>query len=56
MTMFIGFPVAWPRLVIRLSILRMLAVGLIGHYMLVSYTERLNICSYIINLLYLKLL
>ena len=54
--MFVGFPVTRLRLVIRVSILRKLAVGLIGHYMLLPYTERLNICSYIINLLYLKLL
>ena len=56
MMMFVGFPVAWLRLVIRLSVLHMLAVGLIGHYMLLPYTKKLNPCSYIINLLYLKLL
>ena len=56
MMMFIGFPVTRPRLVIRASILRMPAVSLIGHYMLLTYTERLHISSYIIYLLYLKLL
>ena len=56
MIMSIGFPVTRLRLVIRVSILRMLAVGLIGHYMPVPYTKKLNACSYIINLLYLKLL
>ena len=55
MTMFVWFPVIWLRLVLRVSILRMLAVGLIGHYMLLLYTEMLMACSYIINLLYLKL-
>ena len=54
MMMFVGFPVTRPRLVIRVSVLHMLAVGLIGHYMLLPYTEKLN--TYIINLLYLKLL
>ena len=34
------------------SLLRMLAVDLIGHYMLLSYTKKLNACSYAINLLY----
>ena len=54
--MFVGFPVTRLRLVLRVSVLRMLAVGLIGHYMLLPYTEKLNPCSYIINVLYLKLL
>ena len=54
--MFIGFPVTWLRLVLRISVLRTLAVSLIGHYMLLPYTEKLKACSYIINLLYLKLL
>ena len=52
MTMYIKFPVIQPRLVIRVSVLRTLAVGLIGHYMLLPYTEKLNACSYVINLLY----
>ena len=56
MTMFVGFPVARLRLVIRVSVLRMLAVSLVGHYMLLLYTEKLNAYSYIINLLYLNLL
>ena len=56
MTMFVGFPVTRPRLVIRVSLLLTLAVGLIGHNMLLPYTKRLNICSYAISLLYLKLL
>ena len=54
--MFVGFPATRHRLVLRVSILRTLAVGLIGHYMLLSYTEKLNACSYVINLLYWKLL
>ena len=54
--MFVGFPETWHRLVLRVSVLRTLAVGLVGHYMLLSYTEKLNACSYVINLLYLKLL
>ena len=53
--MFVEFPVTWPRLVIRVSILCMLAVGLMGHYMFLPYTKMLNTCSYIINLLYLNL-
>ena len=52
MTMFVGFPVTQPRLVIRVSVLHTLAVGLIGYYMLLPFTEKLNACSYIINLLY----
>ena len=52
MTMFVGFPVTQHRLVLRVSVLRMLSVGLIGHYMLLSYTKKLNAFSYIINLLY----
>ena len=56
MTKFVGFPVTRYRLVLRVSVLCMLAVGLIGHYMLLPYTKKLNACSYIINLLYLKLL
>ena len=56
MMMFVGFPVTRPRLAIRVSILHTLAVGLIGHYMLLLYTKRLNVCSYVSNLLYLKLL
>ena len=54
MTMFVRFPVTQHRLVIRVSILCTLAVGLISHYMLLPYTEKLNACSYIINFLYLK--
>ena len=53
--MLVGFPVTRPRLVIRVSKLRTLAVGLIGPYMPLLYTEKLNVCSYVINLLYLKL-
>ena len=56
MTMFVGLPVTRHRLVLRVSVLRTLAVGLIGYYMLLPYREKLNACSYIINLLYLKLL
>ena len=56
MTMFVGFSVTWHKLVIRVSVLRTLPVGLIGHYMLLLYTEKLNACSYIINLLHWKLL
>ena len=56
MTVFIGVPATRPRLVIGVSILGTLAVSLISHYMLLPYTERLNICIYIINLLNLKLL
>ena len=52
MTMFVGFSVTRHRLVLRVSVLHTLAVGLIGHYMLLSYTEKLNTCSYIIDLLY----
>ena len=55
MTMFVGFPVTQPSLVTSVSVLHMLAVGLIGHDMLLPYTERLNVCSYIINLLSSKL-
>ena len=55
MMMLIGFPVTWLRLVIRVTKLRMLAAGLISLYMPLPYTEKLNVCSYIINLLYLKL-
>ena len=54
--MFVGFLVTRHRLVLRVSVLRTLAVGLIGHYMLLSYTKKLNVCSYVINLLYWKLL
>ena len=54
--MFAGFPVTRLRLVIRVSILHTLAAGLISHYMLLPYTEKLNAYSYEINLLYLKLL
>ena len=54
--MLVGFQITRIRLVIRISILHMLAVGLIGHYMQLPYTKRLHICSYRINLLYLKLL
>ena len=54
--MFVGFPVTWLRLVLRVSILCTLVVGLIGHYMLLPYTKKLNACSYVINLLYWKLL
>ena len=50
--MFVGFPVTRHRLVLRVSILHTLAVGLIGHYMLLLYTEKLNDGSYILNLLY----
>ena len=55
MTMFVRFPVTRLRLVIRVSILHTLAISLIGPYMPLPYTEKLNICSYIINLLNLKL-
>ena len=51
MMMFVGFPVTRLRLVIRVSIPCTLAVGLIGHYMLLPYTEKLNACNYIIELL-----
>ena len=53
--MFVGFPVTRLRLVIRVSILHMHAVGLIGLYILLTYTEGLNVCTYVINLLSLKL-
>ena len=53
--MFIRFPVTQLRLLIRVSILHTLAVGLIGPYMLLPLTKKLNICSYIISLLSLKL-
>ena len=53
---FVEFPVTLLRLVIRASVLCTLIVGIIGHYMLLAYTKKLNACSYIINLLYLKLL
>ena len=56
MMMFVGFPVTRLRLVLRVSIPRMLAVGLISHYILLLYIEMLNVCNYMINLLYLKLL
>ena len=52
MMMFVGLPVTRPRLVIRVNVLCTPAVGLIGHYMLLLYTEKLNACNYIINLLY----
>ena len=55
MMMFVGFPVTQLRLVIRVSILHTQAVSLIGTYMLLTYTKKLNVCSYIINLLSLKL-
>ena len=55
MTMFVGFPVTWLRLLTRVSVLCMLDFSLIGPYMLLPYTKRLNICSYLINLLNLKL-
>ena len=45
MMMFVGFPVTRPRLVTRVSVLCMLAVGLIGPYMLLPYTKRLNVFS-----------
>ena len=53
--MFVGLPVTWPRLVIRVSIPRMLAANLICPYMSLLYTKKLNACSYIIYLLHLKL-
>ena len=55
MMMFVGFPVTHLRLVIRASILCTLAVGLSSPYILLTYTEKLNICSYGINLHSLKL-
>ena len=55
MMMFVGFPVTQLRLVLRVSILHMLAVGLTGPHMPLPYTKKLNVCSYVINLLYLKL-
>ena len=55
MTMFVGFPVTHLRFMIRVSILSTLAVSLSGSCMLLTYTERRNACSYIINLLSLKL-
>ena len=55
MMIFIGFPVTWLRLVIRVTELRTLAAGLISLYMPLPYTKKLNLCNYIINLLYLKL-
>ena len=54
--MLVVFPVSRLRLVLRVSVLCMLAIGLISQYMLLPYTKKLNACSYIINLLYLKLL
>ena len=54
--MFVEFPATQHRLVLRVSVLRTLAVGLIGHYMLLLYTEKLNVCCYVTNLLYWKLL
>ena len=56
MMMLVGFPVSQPRLVIRVSILHTLAVGLFSHYKLLPYTKRLNVYSYIIDLLNLNLL
>ena len=53
--MFFGFPVTLLRLVIRVSVLLTQAVDLIAPYMLVMYTKGLKVCSYIINLLSLKL-
>ena len=56
MKMFVGFPITRLRLVIRVSVLLVLAVSIISYYMLLTYTKRLNVCSHVINLLYLKLL
>ena len=56
MTMFVGFPVTWPRLVIRVSILHTLAVGLISPYMPLPYSKKLKVCTYVKKLLHLKLL
>ena len=55
MTMLIEFPVTRLRLVIGVSILNTQTVGQIGSYMLLIYTEWLNICSWAIILLILKL-
>ena len=49
MTMFDGFPVTWLRLLLRVRLLCTLVVGLIGPNMPLPYTERLNVCSYIVN-------
>ena len=51
MMIYVELPVTWLRFVIRVSVLCMLAVGLIGHCMLLPHTKKLNTCSYIINLL-----
>ena len=55
MMMFVEFPVTQLRLVIRVSILCVLAVDLSGPYMLLTYTEKFNVCSYTINSHDLKL-
>ena len=53
--MFVGFPVTWLRLLIRVIILCMQVVSLMGPYMLFTYTKGLNACSSVIDLLSLKL-
>ena len=53
--MFDGFPATQLRLVIRVNILCTQASGLIGPFILLTYNEKLNVCSYTIHLRSLKL-